>query len=102
MVKIQNKELKNYNDKSNFNFDNKNLNDLVPQPLPLIPKDFLLEVKVAWETKKILDPSIEVQATCARVPVINGHSEAVFFRTEKKATKPEILELLESSNGPIP
>ena len=47
-------------------------------------------MKVAWETKKILDPSIEVQATCARVPVINGHSEAVFFRT-KKSLKKEIL-----------
>ena len=74
--------------------------NVIPQCDIFLENDFTKEeMKVAWETKKILDPSIEVQATCARVPVINGHSEAVFFRTEKKATKREILELLESSNG---
>ena len=35
------------------------------------------EMKLVWETQKILDKNIEVQATCARVPVFNGHSEAV-------------------------
>ena len=39
------KELKYHNDKFNLNFDNKKLNDLAPQPLPLIPKDYFLEVK---------------------------------------------------------
>ena len=39
------KELKYQNDKSNLNFDNKKFNDLAPQPLPLIPKDYFLEVK---------------------------------------------------------
>ena len=74
--------------------------NVIPQCDIFLENDFTKEeMKVAWETKKILDPSIEVQATCARVPVINGHSEAVFFRTGKKATKREILELLESSNG---
>ena len=74
--------------------------NVIPQCDIFLENDFTKEeMKVAWETKKILDPSIEVQATCARVPVINGHSEAVFFRTRKKATKREILELLESSNG---
>ena len=57
------------------------------------------EMKVTWETKKILDPNIEVQATCARVPVVNGHSEAVFFRTEKSISKDEIIELLSSSEA---
>ena len=74
--------------------------NVIPQCDIFLENDFTKEeMKVAWETKKILDPSIEVQATCARVPVINGHSEAVFFRTEKKATKLEILKLLESSVG---
>ena len=53
-------------------------------------------MKVTWETKKILDPNIEVQATCARVPIVNGHSEAVFFRTEHSISKDEIIELLSS------
>ena len=88
-------------DKSDVNVYPKQIAfNVIPQCDIFLENDFTKEeMKVAWETKKILDPSIEVQATCARVPVINGHSEAVFFRTEKKATKPEILELLESSIG---
>ncbi|MFZ1665527.1 MAG: aspartate-semialdehyde dehydrogenase, partial [Flavobacteriales bacterium] len=35
------------------------------------------EMKLAWETKKILDPAIRVTATAVRVPVTGGHSEAV-------------------------
>ncbi|MDP2284351.1 MAG: aspartate-semialdehyde dehydrogenase, partial [Pseudohongiella sp.] len=35
------------------------------------------EMKMSWETKKIMDNSIEVNATCVRVPVFYGHSEAV-------------------------
>jgi aspartate-semialdehyde dehydrogenase len=35
------------------------------------------EWKMKVETKKILDPKIEVEATCVRVPVFNAHSEAV-------------------------
>ena len=57
------------------------------------------EMKLVWETKKILDNNIEVQATCARVPVINGHSEAVFFRTKKETSREEIIELLNNSTG---
>ena len=88
-------------DKSDVNVYPKQIAfNVIPQCDIFLENDFTKEeMKVAWETKKILDPSIEVQATCARVPVINGHSEAVFFRTEKKASKLEILKLLESSVG---
>ena len=48
---------------------------------------------------KILDKNIEVQATCVRVPVINGHSEAVFLRTIKETTREEVIELLNNSSG---
>ena len=88
-------------DKSDVNVYPKQIAfNVIPQCDIFLENDFTKEeMKVAWETKKILDPSIEVQATCARVPVINGHSEAVFFRTERKASKLEILKLLESSVG---
>ena len=56
-------------------------------------------MKVSWETKKILDPNIEVTATCVRVPVINGHSEAVFFRTKETVNKDDIVDLLSESAG---
>ena len=88
-------------DKSDVNVYPKQIAfNVIPQCDIFLENDFTKEeMKVVWETKKILDPSIEVQATCVRVPVINGHSEAVFFRTEKKASKLEILKLLESSVG---
>jgi len=41
------------------------------------------EWKMKVETKKILDPDIDVVAHCVRVPVFIGHSEAVFIETKK-------------------
>ena len=41
------------------------------------------EWKMMAETKKILDPKIKLTATCVRVPVFVGHSEAVNIEFEK-------------------
>ena len=57
------------------------------------------EMKLVWETKKILDPNIEVQATCARVPVFNGHSEAVFLKLSNSASREEVINSVEGSDG---
>lgn len=74
--------------------------NVIPQCDIFLENDFTKEeMKLVWETKKILDKNIEVQATCARVPVINGHSEAVFFRTKKETSREEIIELLNNSTG---
>ena len=74
--------------------------NVIPQCDIFLENDFTKEeMKLVWETKKILDNNIEVQATCARVPVINGHSEAVFFRTKKETSREEISELLKNSSG---
>lgn len=49
------------------------------------------EMKMVDETRKILEaPSIRVTATCVRVPVLRGHSEAVNIEFEKKVTPDEI------------
>src|SRR3546814_19499786 len=42
------------------------------------------EWKMVAETKKILDPKIKVQATCVRVPVFVGHSEALMLEFENE------------------
>ena len=74
--------------------------NVIPQCDIFLENDFTKEeMKLVWETKKILDNNIEVKATCARVPVINGHSEAVFFRTKKETSREEIIELLNNSTG---
>ena len=44
------------------------------------------EWKMAVETRKILDPDIKVVATCVRVPVFVGHSEAVTVEFERPVT----------------
>ena len=74
--------------------------NVIPQCDIFLENDFTKEeMKLVWETKKILDNNIEVQATCVRVPVINGHSEAVFFRTKKETSREELIKLLNNSSG---
>ena len=74
--------------------------NVIPQCDIFLENDFTKEeMKIAWETQKILDPNIPVQSTCVRVPVANGHSEAVFLRTENKTTKANIHELLMQTDG---
>ena len=74
--------------------------NVIPQCDIFLENDFTKEeMKLVWETKKILDNNIEVQATCARVPVINGHSEAVFLRTKKETSREQIIKILNNSSG---
>ncbi len=57
------------------------------------------EWKMVVETKKILDPSIAVHATCVRVPVFIGHGEAVTVEFERPVTAGEARALLRQSPG---
>ncbi|MFV2090575.1 MAG: aspartate-semialdehyde dehydrogenase, partial [Pseudomonadales bacterium] len=57
------------------------------------------EMKMVWETQKILDPSILVNPTCVRIPVFYGHSEAVHIETEHKLSAEEARRLLLSAPG---
>jgi aspartate-semialdehyde dehydrogenase len=59
------------------------------------------EWKMAAETKKILDPKIKVTATCVRVPVFVGHSEAVNVEFEKPITAAEAGDVLREAPGVI-
>jgi aspartate-semialdehyde dehydrogenase len=57
------------------------------------------EWKMMVETKKILDPKIKLTATCVRVPVFVGHSEAVNIEFERPISAEEARELLRESPG---
>src|SRR5215475_10044590 len=57
------------------------------------------EWKMVAETKKILDPKIKVTATCVRVPVFVGHSEAVNVEFEKPITAEEARQVLRAAPG---
>ena len=51
------------------------------------------------ETKKILDPKIKVTATCVRVPVFVGHSEAINIEFEDDIAEAEAREILREAPG---
>jgi len=57
------------------------------------------EWKMMVETKKILDPKIKLTATCVRVPVFVGHSEAVNIEFEQPITADEAREILRNAPG---
>jgi len=58
------------------------------------------EMKMLRETRKILeDETIRVNATCVRVPVFFGHSQAVYIETREKITAAAARRLLEKSPG---
>jgi aspartate-semialdehyde dehydrogenase len=57
------------------------------------------EWKMMVETKKILDPKIKLHATCVRVPVFIGHSEAVNVEFERPITVEEAREVLRAAPG---
>ena len=57
------------------------------------------EWKVVAETKKIIDPAIKVTATCVRVPVFVGHSEAVNIEFEDFLDEDEARDILRTAPG---
>ncbi|HMD51859.1 MAG TPA: Asd/ArgC dimerization domain-containing protein, partial [Solirubrobacteraceae bacterium] len=60
------------------------------------------ERKLINETRKILgDPSIRISATCVRVPVVTGHSEAVNVQTREPLSPERARELLAHAPGVI-
>lgn len=90
-------------------FENNSHNSVYPKPIAfnVIPQcDVFLEnaftkeeMKLVWETKKILDSNIDVQATCVRVPVFNGHSEAVFLKLTNDASRENIIDCIDGTKG---
>ncbi len=57
------------------------------------------EWKMVQETKKIVDPAIEVSATCVRVPVFVGHSESINIEFEEFLDEAEARDILRESPG---
>ncbi|AFO86146.1 aspartate-semialdehyde dehydrogenase [Phaeobacter inhibens] len=57
------------------------------------------EWKMVAETKKIIDPSIKVTATCVRVPVFVGHSEAINIEFEDFLDEDEARDILREAPG---
>src|ERR1700681_3562638 len=74
--------------------------NLIPQIDVFMEDGFTREEwKMMAETKKILDPKIKLVATCVRVPVFIGHSEAINIEFEQPITADEAREVLRTAPG---
>ena len=57
------------------------------------------EMKMFYETRKIMHSDIHVSATCVRVPVMRAHSEAIWVETEEPLSIEQVRESFTSSKG---
>src|SRR5579864_8404171 len=74
--------------------------NLIPQIDLFMDDGFTKEEwKMVAETKKILDPKIKLVATCVRVPVFIGHSEAVTIEFENPISADEARDILREAPG---
>ncbi|MEM7459681.1 MAG: aspartate-semialdehyde dehydrogenase [Pseudomonadota bacterium] len=74
--------------------------NVIPQiDVPMEDGSFKEEWKMRMETKKIIDESIELVATCVRVPVFVGHSESVNVELEDPLTVEQARELFRNADG---
>lgn len=59
------------------------------------------ELKMYYETQKIMHSDIQVSATCIRVPVLRSHSEAIWVETERPVSPQEAKEAFAKAEGII-
>lgn len=57
------------------------------------------EMKMNWETKKIMHTDAEVSATCVRIPVARAHSEAIWVETEEPLSVEQVRNAFENFDG---
>lgn len=57
------------------------------------------EMKMNWETKKIMHTDAEVSATCVRIPVARAHSEAIWVETEEPLSIEAVKEAFAKAEG---
>jgi len=63
-------------------------------------EDFEEELKLRLETRKILElPDLPISVTCVRVPVLTGHTEAVWIETEKALAPEDARAILADAQG---
>jgi aspartate-semialdehyde dehydrogenase len=57
------------------------------------------EMKMNWETKKIMHTEAEVSATCVRIPVARAHSEAIWVETENELQIDDVKKAMSKFEG---
>jgi aspartate-semialdehyde dehydrogenase len=59
------------------------------------------ELKMYYETRKIMGSDVQVSATCVRIPVMRAHSESIWVETEKPISVEEAKEAFSKAEGVI-
>ncbi|MDR2791033.1 MAG: aspartate-semialdehyde dehydrogenase [Campylobacteraceae bacterium] len=76
--------------------------NLIPHIDVFLDNDYTKEeIKMVKETQKILHKSVEVSATCVRVPVLRSHSESITIHFEKDVNAAHARELLSKASNVI-
>lgn len=57
------------------------------------------EMKMVWETKKIMHSDILVSATCVRIPIMRSHSEAIWVETEDELSVEQVKKAFDEFDG---
>ena len=74
--------------------------NIIPQIDIFLDNDYTKEeMKMNWETKKIMHTDAELSATCVRIPVARAHSEAIWVETEKPISVEEVRTAFENFEG---
>jgi aspartate-semialdehyde dehydrogenase len=74
--------------------------NIIPQIDVFLDNDYTKEeMKMNWETKKIMHTNAEVSATCIRIPVARAHSEAIWVETEKELSLDEVKAAMNNFKG---
>ncbi len=74
--------------------------NVIPQIDVFLENDYTKEeMKMNWETKKIMHTNAEVSATCIRIPVARAHSEAVWVETEDALDIETVKAAMENLEG---
>ena len=74
--------------------------NIIPQIDVFLENDYTKEeMKMNWETKKIMHTDAEVSATCIRIPVARAHSEAIWVETEEALDIQEVKAAMERLDG---
>lgn len=74
--------------------------NIIPQIDVFLDNDYTKEeMKMNWETKKIMHTDAEVSATCIRIPVARAHSEAVWVETQEALDIQQIKDAMEQQEG---
>ncbi|SHJ57433.1 aspartate semialdehyde dehydrogenase [Tangfeifania diversioriginum] len=74
--------------------------NLIPHIDVFLDNDYTKEeMKMNWETKKIMHTQAEVSATCVRIPVARAHSEAIWVETEQPLSVEQVKDAFEKTEG---